>query len=246
MKTNYFKDWEELADLDPKWAVLTEASKQYGKWEDDEFFLTGKKEIENFINKASAIGVNIDGEQALDFGCGLGRLTRALSPYFDKVYGTDISQRMIDGAKSLNKDEKLVFIHNPRHDLSCFADEQLAFIYSNITLQHIPDREAIKKYILEFIRILKPGGYALFYLPSIPQYSILKEKGLKLRGKIYHLAISIGISKSFCFRHLKIKPFMKMNYITSEEIKKILPPTAEIVKIFDEKSLTTSYLVKKN
>jgi predicted TPR repeat methyltransferase len=31
----------------------------------------------------------------LDFGCGIGRLTRALSPELDECYGVDVSLRMV-------------------------------------------------------------------------------------------------------------------------------------------------------
>lgn len=36
---------------------------------------------------------------ALDFGCGVGRLTRALAAFFDRATGVDISSSMIEEAK---------------------------------------------------------------------------------------------------------------------------------------------------
>ena len=35
-----------------------------------------------------------------------------------------------------------------------------------IVLQHVPDREAIESYVREFCRVLRPGGLAVFPLPS--------------------------------------------------------------------------------
>ena len=45
---------------------------------------------------------------ALDIGCGTGKYSLALSPYFEKVIGTDISDNMINAAKrrSLNEEIK--------------------------------------------------------------------------------------------------------------------------------------------
>ncbi len=52
-------------------------------------------------------------------------------------------------------------------DLSLFPDGAFDFIYSNITLQHIPP-EASEAYIGEFMRVLRPGGIALFQVPDGP------------------------------------------------------------------------------
>ena len=37
---------------------------------------------------------------ALDFGCGIGRLSQALAEHFDQVYGVDISPKMIELARA--------------------------------------------------------------------------------------------------------------------------------------------------
>ena len=48
-----------------------------------DFFATGRKEIESVLSYADRIGVYIDKTlPALDFGCGIGRLTEALAQYF--------------------------------------------------------------------------------------------------------------------------------------------------------------------
>ncbi len=36
-----------------------------------------------------SLGVTIPHGKALDFGCGVGRVTQALAQYFDEVYGVD-------------------------------------------------------------------------------------------------------------------------------------------------------------
>ena len=35
------QDWNELAELDPYWAILTASGKRFGGWNTDEFFATG-------------------------------------------------------------------------------------------------------------------------------------------------------------------------------------------------------------
>ena len=48
------QDWNELAQLDPHWAILTSPGKRFGRWDSDEFFATGTAEAEAFMRRADA------------------------------------------------------------------------------------------------------------------------------------------------------------------------------------------------
>jgi len=109
---------------------------------------------------------------ALDFGCGVGRLTQALARYFDQVHGVDISEAMLDLARELNQVGDRCHYHlNSSDDLTLFPSNSFDFVYSNITLQHMPPRYA-RKYIAEFLRVLKPGGLAVFQIPARPRHAV--------------------------------------------------------------------------
>ncbi len=246
-KHKYHSDWDEFAQLDPKWAILTEPSKKYNKWNDKEFFETGEREIRNFLTKIESLDIEIKFGQALDFGCGIGRLTRALAKHFDKVYGIDISEKMISNAKKLHKEnKKMVFLQNTQNDLSCFKSNKFDLIYSVFTLQHISERNVIKDYITEFLKILKPGGLLYFQLPTVADRTWLKSILLRVRGYIYYLFVNIGFSKEYCFSHLRLEPYMHMNYIPSNEIKTVFSGGATIFGVYNDKNVETTYLVQKN
>ena len=118
--------WEDLAKLDPAWAILNFPQFKFNKWNLDSFFETGTQEIEKVLEKARKMGYPSDRQIALDFGCGIGRLTRALTKYFDKVCGVDISATMISNAKELNEDfPQCEFITNDKADLKIFPDQVL-------------------------------------------------------------------------------------------------------------------------
>ena len=86
------RDWEQLAEVDPLWAILAAPDARGGRWKLDEFFATGEAEIAQVLEVASGLGYPERYEQALDFGCGVGRLTNALARRFGEVIGIDISQ----------------------------------------------------------------------------------------------------------------------------------------------------------
>src|SRR3712207_4174162 len=98
------RDWDELAELDPYWAALTDDTKREGDWDRSEFIATGRDEIDRLLRHAAELGVPGGRRAALDFGCGPGRLTRALAGHFESSVGVDASEWMIREARALNAD----------------------------------------------------------------------------------------------------------------------------------------------
>src|ERR1700737_1566627 len=118
------QDWEEMGELDPVGAIrgISIVKGTFSDW--DEFFLCGEQEIAEVMKTAAELGWNKEAGEALDFGCGLGKLTRALGKRFRLAYGLDISESMISKAVTLSKDvsSNCKFIVNPYGDLRIFSD----------------------------------------------------------------------------------------------------------------------------
>lgn len=183
---SYIREWEKNAEKDAYWAVLTSSQYETKAWDREAFFNSGRKEIailQEYIEKQN-LPVNFQGK-ALDFGCGVGRLTQALAPHFSEVYGIDISLNMIQEAKkALPYDLTTInFVHNPAPDLGLFASHSFDFIYSNIVLQHI-SRKHQRRYLKEFARLMKPKGWIIIQVPSKRVYSSIKSK---IKGEIANL-----------------------------------------------------------
>jgi SAM-dependent methyltransferase len=160
------RHWEKFARTDPMWSVLTVPDKAGNKWSTEEFFATGREGVAAEIKGVRARYPALRGGHALDFGCGMGRLTQGLAPHFERVTGLDISEAMLELARGHNRfGDKVRYLHNDRPDLSCFADGTFDFVYSVITLQHVAP-EYSRRYIAEFLRVLAPGGVALFQIPA--------------------------------------------------------------------------------
>lgn len=152
--------WDKLAEEDPFWAILTQDDRAGGGWDEDAFFQTGVCDVAGVLNRLEQLGEQADFSRALDFGCGVGRLTRALAERFAAVEGVDISSVMIDRARALRPvPSHLRFLHNPQADLSLLKGKRYSFILSLISIQHMPEAVGLR-YIEDMCGILMPGGIA--------------------------------------------------------------------------------------
>jgi ubiquinone/menaquinone biosynthesis C-methylase UbiE len=158
-------NWEGLANSDPLWAILTDPEKKGGRWSKKEFFDTGIEEINSLINKLNQKGIKYNPITALDFGCGVGRLTQPLSSKFQQTIGVDLSEKMIKLAEEINQKSNCKYLVNSSDKLEKFSDNYFDFIYSNIVLQHIKPGIALG-YIVEFYRILRKDGVIVFQIPD--------------------------------------------------------------------------------
>lgn len=170
------KNWERLAESDPLFFILSDPNKRGRRWNVAEFFGTGTRVVEEILSNIESTGGLSARRRALDFGCGVGRLTQPLATHFEEVIGVDISSKMVELATGFNCASNCKFIVNDRSDLSLFPDRHFDFIISLLTLQHMSPKIA-KRYIPEFLRTLSPGGIAYFGLPEGPR----KSSGIKTR-----------------------------------------------------------------
>jgi SAM-dependent methyltransferase len=159
---NFQKQWNALGTSDPMWAVLTDPAKKGNRWDRDEFFASGVRQVEAIGQRLKKLKIDFPSGTAIDFGCGLGRLTQALCPHFEKCIGIDLSESMVQKAREYNQfPDKCAYLVNAEPDLRQIPDASADFILSLIALQHTatPFQE---QYVGDFIRILKPGGIAYF------------------------------------------------------------------------------------
>jgi SAM-dependent methyltransferase len=208
------QDWEELADVDPLWAILAAPEARGGRWKLNEFFASGEDEIAHVLELAHGLGYPKQLEVALDFGCGVGRLTRALGGHFREAVGVDISGEMIRLARELNEGRNCRFELNVTPDLAVFETNSLDFVYSALVLQHLPRKELIRSYLGEFLRVLRPGGVAVFqtisYLPAVYR--------LQPRRRAYAALRRIGLSHEILLTRLKLQP-MRLTGISDHAVR---------------------------
>jgi 2-polyprenyl-3-methyl-5-hydroxy-6-metoxy-1,4-benzoquinol methylase len=207
------REWEKFGKNDPYYGVLTLDKFRSVNLTDDnkeEFFRSGYEHIDIILKK---IRTYIDSSymvnQALDFGCGVGRLVIPLAEISNKVTGVDISESMLLEAKRNCEARSLgnVDFIKSNESLSLLEDRQYNFIHSIIVFQHIPTRRG-ELIFRSLISHLEDGGCGVIHFT----YSKLDSKIRKIISDIFNKYIPFGANliniikgKSF------FAPSMQMN-----------------------------------
>ncbi|HEX8728111.1 MAG TPA: class I SAM-dependent methyltransferase [Ktedonobacterales bacterium] len=197
------QDWEDLAQLDAVWAVNTHPEYRFGQGDMTAFFRKGEVQIAAMMAHTERLGYPARRETALDFGCGVGRLTRALAGRFQECVGVDIAETMIEKARALNSAyPNCTFVVNEREDLTAFPDAYFDLIYTREVLQHQASPDAVKRYIAEFLRVLRDDGILVFQLPR----RLSLRRTLQPRRRLYSVLRTVGIPKVVLYNRLNLNP----------------------------------------
>jgi SAM-dependent methyltransferase len=184
--------WDHLAAYDPLWAILTDPSKAGRRWDLRSFLETGKREVSLLMYQLRALGIDLEREAALDFGCGIGRLSQPFAAYFERVVGVDVSPEMVRLANEINQYPLRVrYVCNDRDDLASLGSDEFTFVYSNVVLQHIAPPRA-QQYLSELLRVVTPGGLLVFQLPSHPRPpGAQRTMSRPMAGQAYRAAVRV-------------------------------------------------------
>jgi SAM-dependent methyltransferase len=156
--------WEERARLNA--AFYVDTSLDYDAPDMERFLETGRVVVGHALDDAP-----VTPEQtglAVEIGCGIGRICRALSERFDQVVGYDISAEMLRQAAPVVEGHPVELRLTEGASLPGLADASADLITTFTVFQHIPDVSVIRSYILEAGRALAPGGVFAFQWNNTP------------------------------------------------------------------------------
>lgn len=109
--------------------------------------------------------MDLHGVSVLDYGCGNGEFSRVIARRGARVVGIDISPKLIEQARAsaakmgLNGSCPQFMVGDAHH--TPFADNTFDYVVGNGALHHLD----LDMAFAEIVRVLKPGGKALFMEP---------------------------------------------------------------------------------
>jgi SAM-dependent methyltransferase len=153
--------WDKAAEANPYWYVSS-----YGPYKADRdldaFFASGHtiwRDIKQIAGYAPASDHSV-----VEIGCGVGRLTRAIAPEVGRCVCLDISERMLTLARGANL-SNVEFQKAEGFTLPGIRDKSVDLALAYCVFQHLPSHDALRSYLDEMCRVVKPRGLVAFTLP---------------------------------------------------------------------------------
>jgi SAM-dependent methyltransferase len=172
------KFWQTKAGENPYWYVSS-----YGPYHNrnmDEFWASGVS-IWNDIK--ARIGYRPKPTDSIvEIGCGVGRLTRAISNEVGRIQAFDISSKMLEVARQAGLSNVNFHLSNG-DDLNALPDSSADLVLAYCVFQHLPSLDVLGKYISEMARVAKPGSICAFTLVPRTWRANLRIL-MKVKGRI--------------------------------------------------------------
>jgi trans-aconitate methyltransferase len=137
MVRDTLRDWQQIGASEPWYGVLSTAKFLKANLTPaavKEFYKQGIEETQEVVDRLILKFGDFRPAVALDFGCGLGRLSFAMAAYCDHVIGVDVSPDML---KEAERQSIRLGADNVRFQPHLEADQRVDWINSYIVFQHI-------------------------------------------------------------------------------------------------------------
>ena len=170
------KQWGHLGQVEPFWSVLTHEEFRMDKIDGaslERFFASSEQDAGLINLFCERNDVSIQRGVCLEFGCGVGRMTRHLAARFDRVIGVDISEGNLTQCRNM-----LIENHIENVELILLKKAQdinkighFDVLFSVMVLQHNPP--PVQAFQLEGLlgKIGAGGGFLFQTQTSLPGYS---------------------------------------------------------------------------
>jgi SAM-dependent methyltransferase len=225
------RDWDDLARLDPLWAIASTPEKRFGGWDEAEFARSGARKVARLLERLDSLALPERHERALDFGCGVGRITIPLADAFESVTGVDIAAAMLKRARERVAGLPHVqFVLNERDDLADLAGERFDLVYAGLVLQHMPSRTMALRYLSDLAGLVAPGGALVAQVPV----ALAPRLRLQPSRRAYDVLRRLGVSRELVYRRFRLQP-MRLTWVPRAEVDRRLTAAGLRIVHVDER-----------
>ena len=222
LSDNSDDSWRQYGKNDPYFGVFS-ADRFRGKNLNEatlkEFFDSGETQIDEVL-QAARLHVNggMATDDALDFGCGVGRLVLPLAKRFGGATGVDISSDYRAEAKR-NCDRRGIGNVSFAENLSSLlaAGRSFDFIHSSLVFNHIPWIRG-QKIITEMFQLLRPGGVMAIQVLHRQEIGQLHRRARTARKSFLPLHWLINLYRG----RQMFEPLMQANEYPLDELVPLL------------------------
>jgi ubiquinone/menaquinone biosynthesis C-methylase UbiE len=173
--------WRARAKADPLHAVASHPGTEGRNWDQAEFYRLGESDWADFRAHWLSYEPELSGS-CLEIGCGAGRMTKQLLGQFGRVVALDVSEDMIDLARSAAPGAEYHQVEGA--DMPVDSNSVDA-VFTCHVLQHFESKADVAASLREAFRALRPGGTIMAHLLLAERVSNpLTHYGQRLRSEI--------------------------------------------------------------
>lgn len=192
------RDWQELAKIDPFWAVASWPDKR-NAWTAEDFYALGESDTADALARWERYESGLGGV-CVEVGCGAGRMTRPLAARFERVIGLDVSEDMIRLARQVAPTADFTLVAGTEIPLETGTVDA---VFTAHVLQHLEGIGHVTAYLAEIFRILRPGGTLMAHTALGP---------LRSRGRAALAHARMGLVRARLWRGKDVRHFHGQHY----------------------------------
>lgn len=222
------KEWETFGKNNPYYGVIIDDAYKAENLTDDskqKFFATGEIYASSiFAVIEKNLGKPFSPEKAIDFGCGVGRLTIPLAKRCGHMTGIDISESVLKEATANAKNLGLKNVDFKLFNDTLIPTGKFDFINTFIVLQHIVTERGMQ-IINDMLTALENGGIATLHVTFTDDNAgalIWRNRMNDLTGKSKLLSRLHKLYRKVRSGISTAEPIMQMNYYNVNAIYKQL------------------------
>lgn len=212
------RQWEALARSEPYHSVLTADEYRSASWDAtarERFFQSGEDTLNRILQHVPERGERF--EDALDFGCGVGRVTLALARRSRRVTAVDVAPTMLALTRAHAEEAGLPHVVTLSPEELLKGRDSFDLVTSFLVFQHIPPGRGIAL-LRELLARVRPGGSVALHFPYWRSGSVLAAISRWMRSRVP----GVNLLANLLTGKPPGSPYMQMNVYDLNEIVHLL------------------------